>query len=384
MVKSTFHKLIEIAGFAFIAALIILIDTAGAQTIYPGGTGLATGDVNTSHILNGTILNEDISATAGIAAAKITTTTDKDWVTTGTQSIAGTKTFTGAVNFNGQTTFAIPNPAATIQTTAIANENISKGDAVRIYKGENDLNASGTLQDLVNANFGYSGVSEASGQSFTSPATSSVLRGATIVTGYRSAPAAAAVFVVSPDNNGVPSSTVFGSASIAVGSLTGGNATYTIAFSPAVSLVANTRYWLVATTTQQNASPNYFRMGYFDFNAYSGGYIAGFNGTAWASSTANDWAFQTLIDSPDMVMKASAANATTSNPFIGFADAAITAGNSGTIDLSGVASIFSGLLTGEQYYLGDTAGSVSSTPGTLTHKVGIAKNSSTLDITNIW
>ncbi len=70
--------------------------------------------------------------------------------------------------------------------------------------------------------------------------------------------------------------------------------------------------------------------------------------------------------------------------FIGFAGGAITAGSSGQVVIGGEITGLSGLTRGSQYYLSDTAGQISTTPGTNTRKVGIATSSTTLLITNIW
>lgn len=87
---------------------------------------------------------------------------------------------------------------------------------------------------------------------------------------------------------------------------------------------------------------------------------------------------------PGKIKKASASNTFISNSFIGFAQAAITSGNSGTVIIAGEVSGLSGLSAGRQYYLANTAGTISTTAGTVTRKVGIAATTTKLVLSNIW
>jgi|GEM_PF-6417756 len=77
-----------------------------------------------------------------------------------------------------------------------------------------------------------------------------------------------------------------------------------------------------------------------------------------------------------------AANSRVTN-FLGFALSTVSAGAAVTVITTGVMSGFSSLALG-QYYLNDTAGTVGTSPGTNTRKVGIALDTTHLLITNIW
>lgn len=66
-------KILEYLLSAAIALAVILPISAFAATQYGAGTLLQIGDVLSRHILNGTILNEDINAAAGIALSKLAT-----------------------------------------------------------------------------------------------------------------------------------------------------------------------------------------------------------------------------------------------------------------------------------------------------------------------
>lgn len=70
--------------------------------------------------------------------------------------------------------------------------------------------------------------------------------------------------------------------------------------------------------------------------------------------------------------------------FIGFAVGGAVAGGAVDVITAGTVSGLSGLLFDEQYYLSNTVGQISVTPGMLTRKVGIALSSTALLITNNW
>ena len=70
--------------------------------------------------------------------------------------------------------------------------------------------------------------------------------------------------------------------------------------------------------------------------------------------------------------------------FLGFVKETVSKQDYTNLIVSGIVSGFSGLTQGSQYYLSDTAGQISTTPGTNTRKVGIAISSTELLITNIW
>lgn len=84
------------------------------------------------------------------------------------------------------------------------------------------------------------------------------------------------------------------------------------------------------------------------------------------------------------VRKASSVSTTKSAAFIGFASAIATAGNNVTVITDGTVSGFSGLTFGLQYYLNDTSGTIGTSAGSVTRKVGIAVATTALKITNIW
>ena len=69
-IKNRIFDILFITWSAFLV-LSLMTNTVFGQTIRRGGDFLQVGDVTTTHILNATIADIDISATAGIDATKI-------------------------------------------------------------------------------------------------------------------------------------------------------------------------------------------------------------------------------------------------------------------------------------------------------------------------
>lgn len=70
--------------------------------------------------------------------------------------------------------------------------------------------------------------------------------------------------------------------------------------------------------------------------------------------------------------------------FMGFATTTTSAGGTAGVNVAGVTSGLSGLTSATQYYLNNTSGTIGTSPGTNTRKVGISTSTTTLLITNIW
>lgn len=73
-----------------------------------------------------------------------------------------------------------------------------------------------------------------------------------------------------------------------------------------------------------------------------------------------------------------------SSAFVGFAQGSASAGGTIAVTTGGVATGLSGLSPGAQLYLNNTPGSVGASPGTQTRKVGIALDTTSVLVTNIW
>lgn len=90
------------------------------------------------------------------------------------------------------------------------------------------------------------------------------------------------------------------------------------------------------------------------------------------------------LNSNSFALNASAANASSSDSFIGFAQGSATAGNSLAVTIAGVATGFSNLSAYMKYHLANAAGAISIAAGTVTRKVCISVSTTECLITNIW
>lgn len=81
---------------------------------------------------------------------------------------------------------------------------------------------------------------------------------------------------------------------------------------------------------------------------------------------------------------ASSAVAGYKSKLVGFANQAMVAGAAGVVVLSGIIDTVSGLTPGSYYYLKDPVGTIGTTAGTVTVKVGFALTATSLLVTNIW
>lgn len=88
--------------------------------------------------------------------------------------------------------------------------------------------------------------------------------------------------------------------------------------------------------------------------------------------------------SQDLCFNANASATGTANGYIGFAATTVTTGNAISVETTGIDANQSGLTTGTQYYLGNTAGTVSTSAGSVTRKVGISLSTTKMLIENGW
>lgn len=116
---------------------------------------------------------------------------------------------------------------------------------------------------------------------------------------------------------------------------------------------------------------------------------AGSTTTSGSSNTSQPYSWYQIALSPitapaPKAYKASASATGTSNGFIGFASAAASAQSTVNCIIAGVVSNFSNIGLSSQYYLANTAGTISTSAGSVTRKVGIGVSTTDILITNIW
>lgn len=121
---------------------------------------------------------------------------------------------------------------------------------------------------------------------------------------------------------------------------------------------------------------------------YFGQYQSSDSGTSWSSVPLNNTpnnSFSYLYTPPSgTIVPATSYLSGSGLVFVGFANSDIAAGSSGYVTTNGVVSGLTNILAGSYYYLNDLLGTIGSSSGSQTRKVGIGLSSSTLLITNNW
>ncbi len=104
----------------------------------------------------------------------------------------------------------------------------------------------------------------------------------------------------------------------------------------------------------------------------------------WGGGPANAVSLAPITIPVMRTGKANATVAATATNFIGFSIGPVGSGSVGTVCIGGILDGFSGLTSGGVYYLSNTDGLISLSPGSVSRKVGIAVSTCQLLITNVW
>jgi hypothetical protein len=168
-----------------------------------------------------------------------------------------------------------------------------------------------------------------------------------------------------------------------IASIAGSFTDYTFSFTP-IALSANTTYAIVVRATSIAVQSVEIQRG---SSSYSGGtsFSSSNSGSSW-SDNSHDWKFTTSINftTAGSVYKTNAAQSSEYAAFIGFVKTTTARASSAPIVISGEATGLSSLTRGSNYYLADGYGTIQTSAGTNTRKVGIAISTTSLLITNIW
>ena len=194
------------------------------------------------------------------------------------------------------------------------------------------------------------------------------------------------------DSAGSPDGTPIQSVTFSSGDFgTGSFNTGIYSFATAAALSGSTTYWFVIERTGGGSDV----ANYILYNANNGGnpyanglakiykYAATWD-NAFGNTTSDIYLqlYESIVGGN--VSRASALlNDGRTKNFIGFAKSTVSSGSPVDVVIAGLASL-TGLTIGNLYYLSDTFGAISTTPGTTTRKVGIATSSTKLLITNNW
>lgn len=359
---------------------------------------IQTGEVTSDKILDGTIVNADVSSSAAIAVSKIATTTSNYFVTSEAQTKQGVQTFNqfpqlpaGTPTSTGAVSAAyLATQLGNITGTSTAGEGINTGDPIFIanqsHIRDNVLTKTGAdnANDCTFMNVGQSGTNGSGcAQSFS---TSSVVQ----ILGIRATqnkvgtPTGTMIFTLRPDNGGTPSSTVLASTTASSAGLTGSKVTYTYLWNVPFTSVASTTYWIVASSTDTASDTNYVLIGASNTATNPPGAKI-LQNSAWGTlASSNGLSIDVVTGiTAGQAGRASANTTSTSYAFVGFAQATTSALSTVTINEYGTQNM-TGLSPGMRYYLANATGTISTATGTITQGVGTALNATTLRIANNW
>lgn len=189
---------------------------------------------------------------------------------------------------------------------------------------------------------------------------------------------------IQADVGGAPSGTFLSSGTTTGTTLAtdpSGSEERTITLAAEVITDRNVKYWIVVERTGSLHASNYYKMflSTGSANPYANGDYAIYNGTSWSVTTTDDFYFKLITTTVEgRVYLASGAAAGTANTFIGFNKDVFGAGEQASIRVAGKIDGFTGLTIGALYYLSDTYGAISTTPGTVSKKVGVATSATEL------
>ena len=174
------------------------------------------------------------------------------------------------------------------------------------------------------------------------------------------------------DNNGVPGS-VLKSSSV---NTNGNYGELTFGFSDLV-LEPNTLYWLkVRVSSASSGNSGWYCRVYYNSasNSYPYGQakVSSDYGSTWSDLNYDLYFKIQLCDTNGRIYKALSTTNTLVARYVGILDGAYTSGQTPRIIAKGVKSNYNDLAPGSIYYLTDTPGVISTSPGTITKQVAVA------------
>lgn len=173
---------------------------------------------------------------------------------------------------------------------------------------------------------------------------------------------------------------------VAYSSIGTSDADITFTFTDAF-VVAGVTYYFVIDPGDVGGGTKYLNVRYSGGGGYAGGarYTA-INDSGWAASDggSDDLDFTvTLTDTTaGRVYRSSAQVAARSDTFIGFATQAGTIGQTKSVQVSNIVTGLTSITTGSTYYLANTPGTIATSAGTVSRKIGMGASTTSLLIKN--
>lgn len=410
-------KALEYILSGLIALSVVAPIAAIAATQYGAGTLLQVGDVQSSHILNGTVLDIDVSESARISGTKIAgggvggllilsnntqlaTSTNLKYATSTNDfyvlggRIHATSTNFGGVNqtwpsadgtsgqvlsTNGAGAFSWSSlTSGLISTSMTAGSALSTGDVVFLATTTMATTTIAAEVDQGSANgIGVaSGDSEKLAQSFQQAGMFNVLRLFLVKAG---SPTDNITCGIQADSAGSPSGTFLASATIAASSVSATLGSVYFVLDDVVYLAAATTYYVVCQRSGAFDGANIVNWERQPGDTYASGSAIKYT-TSWVTAGAGIDFSLSIGQAVTLgrMYKASATTNALSGDYLGIAQSSVSAGASVSVDLLGISTANVGMTIGRNIYLSNTFGATSTSPGTISVLLGKAISSSKL------
>lgn len=274
--------------------------------------------------------------------------------------------------------------------TAVAGEDVNTGQALMISSGLplTQLMASSTSDNnCTYANDVDTLNGTACGMTFVVTSTRTI--GAIAFQLFKAgSPVGTSTFYLASTTSGLPTTILASTTQINDSTLTTAARWYTLHLNRPFIVTGGTTYAVFASSTSVNSGTNNVETVGNNTNVPNQQCVVN-NVSTWVACggapALEALNFQVLINSTSgLAYLAGALTTSTSNGFVGFANATTSQGSTVTVDAGGVETRLNSLTAGLQHYLSNGFGSLSSSTGNTTRKVGISLSTSSLLITNIW
>lgn len=416
----------RIFDFLFLAWSVFLIislqtNTAFSQTIRRGGDFLQPGDINTSHILNATILDIDVNANAAIEPLKIRgglpvgslllsggsriATSSNFYVATSTNDfyILDGRIHATSTNFNGLNntwptvdgtsgqalttdgagTFSFTTPGGSNFTLAyVTGEAIAIRAPVWVATSTVANQDANVVPQAAVIGFGNCGANTTRvAQSFLWTGSAIVVGGHILIDKDGTASDNVLIELVN-SSAGAPGSTVYASSTIANASISLTQATTTFSFAHSYIVVPSTTYWWRISRTGACSDTEDYNLGYDTADSYSGGSRSYEQSSTWTNVSTQDSTFtaSTTRIIQDRIYKTNGSNASTASTTVGVANATAAVNVSTPIVVEGIVTGFSGLTTGAPLYACNIYGGICAAVPDFPFVVARAMSSTTIKI----
>lgn len=321
---------------------------------------ISDGSITGAKLANGAVTNDKINASAAIDESKIA--------------------FSASGHAHGGGASGNPITLAADGTQLIAGQTIAANKAVYVESTATDYAVITNPGAAAEQDFGSSAYPKLA-QKLTT-VESFDLSKFTVSVKKASSPTDNIIITLEADNAGAPSGTALATLTIAGGTLTTSFADKTHTLPTPITLTANTSYWIVFARSGAGDSTNKYVVETAASNNYAGGQQYLFNGTSWSAMGVDIEFTLTMTTVVGRAYVASAAAAARATKFIGFAAATAQTGETVTVVRDGPLDGFSGLTPGAPYFLANGEGTIATSAGSTSKRVGLAKSATVLIVEN--